>query len=82
MPATWELWSKDIAGRVLPFTEGNEYYVAVMKVDAWLKSGYTERDIALTWNQGSKGACRAGVNRHGVVYDSCKYAKVILAHLQ
>ena len=82
MPTTWDMWSKDIAGRVLPFTEVNEYYVAVMKVDAWLRLGYTEREIGLMWNQGSRGACRQGVNKYGVAYNSCAYADKLLAYLQ
>jgi len=81
LPSTWELWSRDIAGRVLPFTEGNEYYVAVMKVDAWLKSGYNEGQIAQIWNTGRPGPCIRGVNRHNVPYDSCAYERAILAQL-
>jgi hypothetical protein len=81
MPATWKMWSKDIAGKVLPFTEGNEYYVAVMKIDGWLKTGYSEADITLIWNQGHAGPCRAGVNRHNVPFDSCAYQRAVLARL-
>lgn len=81
MPATWARWSTDVEGRVLPFTEVNERYVALKKIDAWLAQGYTERDIALMWNQGSTGPCRIGVNKQGVPYNSCAYAEKLLASL-
>lgn len=63
-------------------TPVNEIYVASRKVDAWLAEGLSERQIALVWNQGTPGPCRAGVNRHGVHYDSCAYASQVLALLQ
>lgn len=72
------MWSTDVTGRVLPFTPTNETYVALRKVQAWLDQGYSERQIALIWNQGSTGECRKGVNKHGVEYDSCSYAQRVL----
>jgi len=79
--STWKLWSKDVAGRVLPFTEENEYYVAYNKVENWIKQGYSDRQISLIWNQGHAGACKAGTNGYGVAYDSCAYARQVLARL-
>jgi hypothetical protein len=81
LEATFEMWSRDVAGKVLPFTEANEYYVAVMKVDGWLKTGYTESQIAQIWNTGRPGPCIRGINRHNVAYDSCAYERAVLAHL-
>lgn len=79
LPSTWKAWSKDVAGRVLPFTPGNEQYVALRKVQHWIDSGHSNREIALIWNQGHPGACRRGVNGHGVAYDSCEHARLVLA---
>ena len=81
LPATWEMWSKDVAGRVLPFNEKNEVYVALLKVQKLLDDGYTARGVALVWNQGHINGCSAGVNKHGVEYDSCSYAQQVLAKI-
>lgn len=81
MPETWKMWSKEVAGRVLPLTEANEYYVATMKIKKFVEAGYSDADIALSWNQGSRGECRRGVNRHGVNYDSCAYQEKVLTAL-
>lgn len=81
MPATWKMWSADVAGRVLPLTPVNEQYVALRKVQGWLDQGYSERQVALIWNQGSAGDCRRGVNKHGAEYDSCAYAQNVLVAL-
>ena len=81
MPETWKMWSREVAGRVLPLTEANEYYVATMKIRNLVEAGYSDADIALSWNQGSRGECRRGVNRHGVNYDSCAYKAKVLAAL-
>lgn len=81
LPSTWEMWSKEVAGRVLPFTEANERYVALLKVQRLLDAGYTARGVALVWNQGHTNGCSAGTNKHGVQYDSCAYAQKVLASL-
>jgi len=81
LATTWTRWSTDVAGRELPFTAINERYVALEKVDGWLDEGLTETQIAKIWNQGHTGPCSAGVNSHGVAYDSCAYVRQILARL-
>jgi hypothetical protein len=81
MPATWAMWSKEVAGRILPFTEQNEHYVAVRMIKKWVDDGYTNRQISLTWNQGHTGACASGHNKHGIFYDSCAYASKVLAKI-
>lgn len=72
--ATWAAYSKEIFGEVKEQTPENAKYVTEAKIALWLEEGYTARDVFLTWNQGHSGACRRGINRHGVSYDSCAYA--------
>ena len=71
MPATWVMWSKEVAGRVLPFTEQNEHYVAVRMIKKWVNDGLSARQVALKWNSGRYDKCIEGVNKQGVSYDSC-----------
>ncbi len=80
MPATWRMWSKDVFGYVPPQTDVNEYYVALKKVEGWLKRGHNTYQIALIWNQGHAGKCKSGTNRFGVKYDSCGYANAVVAY--
>ena len=79
MPDTWAAWSNRVFGQVEPMTPTNEEYVALHKIQHHLDQGYSDRQVALTWNQGNPGACKAGVNKYGVRYDSCAYAKKVLA---
>lgn len=59
-----------------------ERYVAYKMIEKWLEQGYNAHDIALLWNQGHAGVCGSGTNRHGVRYNSCAYAKQVLAYMQ
>ena len=77
---TWRAYSTIVAGEVLPQKE-NERYVTEGMIRIWLAEGRSERWIFLTWNQGDGDGwgpgtkdCYAGVNKHGVAYDSCDYA--------
>lgn len=77
---TWRSYSTIVAGEVLPQKE-NERMVTEGMIRIWLKEGKSPRWIFLTWNQGSGDGwgpgtkdCYAGVNKHGVPYDSCDYA--------
>jgi len=56
-------------------------YIATMMVEAWLRLGYTEKEIFLTWNAGRPVEVK-GINKHGVPYDSGKYAIKALAYLR
>lgn len=76
--ATWEAYSKEIFGSIKEQTPENSEYVAEQKIYKWLISGYSEKDIFLTWNQGNKGNCKSGVNKFGVKYDSCAYVEKAL----
>lgn len=78
LPSTWNAYSKEIYGEILPITEEREHFVVEAKVEKWLKKGKTSRDIFLIWNQGNSGECVRGINRHGVPYDSCAYAEKAL----
>jgi len=80
MPSTWRAYAMEVYGYVPEQTPEKAEYVTQQKVLKWLEEGYTPRDIFLTWNQGHRGgACKAGVNRYGVAYDSCAYAREALA---
>jgi len=79
MPGTWAHWSKQVYGYVAEMTVANEWNVALYKIQRHLNEGHQARAVALIWNQGNAGACRAGTNSHGVAYDSCGYQKKVLA---
>ena len=87
LPSTWQAYSTEVAGAVLPHTQENERYVTVAMVQSWLDEGKTARWIFLQWNQGNGDGwgggtdCYAGVNKWGVAYDSCAYAAKALALL-
>ena len=81
LPSTWILVSKDIYGEVREQTPTRERYVAYKMIEKWLYQGHNAREIALLWNQGHPGACKSGTNKHGVKYDSCAYARQVLAQL-
>jgi len=78
LPSTWELWSEEVSGRVMPFTPQNEMYVALKMIDTWIEVGLSDRQILWKWNSGRHDKCIEGVNKHGVNYSSCDYAQVVL----
>ena len=82
MPGTWAYWSKKVIGYVAEQTPINERYVALHKIQQHINEGYSDRGIALIWNQGNASPCKAGVNRHGVAYDSCSYAQKVLVAMR
>jgi len=53
-------------------------YVAVKNIELMLKKNMTVEDIAKVWNQGNTGACKKGVNKLGVAFNSCQYVKELL----
>lgn len=81
MESTWKLWSKDVAGRVLPFTIDNEEYVALHIIQDWIQDGLSDKQIFWMWNSGRSDTCVEGTNRHGVEYSSCAYGQKALAML-
>lgn len=84
LPSTWAAYSKDVFGYVAEQTPENATIVTEEKIRGWLDKGLTEAQIFLIWNQGNTSPCKAGVNRHGVRYDSCAYvihAEQILAEV-
>lgn len=81
MPGTWQAYSKEVYGAVMTKTPEREWFVTVTMIERWLSDGLTEAQIALRWNAGGATKCSAGINRHGVAYDSCAYQKKVLAHL-
>lgn len=81
LPSTWRAYSLEVYGHVAVQTPEAAEYVTLTKVERWLDAGYTPRQIFLIWNQGNPGKCKAGVNKHGVKYDSCAYADGALAML-
>jgi hypothetical protein len=81
MKGTWEHWSTRFFGHVAKMTDENEEAVALFKIQTHINDGYTDAQIALIWNQGNPGECKAGTNKHGVDYDSCSYKTKVLAFL-
>lgn len=82
LPSTWRAYSEDVAGQVLPQTGTNERLVTEAMINTWENEGISDRGVFLMWNQGSATGwgpgskdCYAGVNDHGVAYDSCNYAQ-------
>jgi hypothetical protein len=74
--STFKGYSRELTGEILPFTPTNQDYVTVLKVQQWLDRGYTPQQIFLMWNAGEQAKkCSAGINRHGVRYNSCSYVK-------
>lgn len=82
MPDTWKYWSSRALGYRAPMTETNERYVILYKIQTHLNEGYSEAEIALIWNMGHAGRCKAGTNRWGVKFDSCAYQQKVLALLR
>ena len=78
MPQTWAYWSRHVFGYVAKQTPINEEYVALKKIQHHLDQGYNEAQIALIWNQGHAGPCKAGTNSKGVAYNSCQYRDTVL----
>lgn len=82
MPTTWNYWSKHVFGYVEKQTPINEEYVALKKIQHHIDQGYSDGEIALIWNQGHAGECKAGTNSKGVAYNSCKYKEMVLVAIR
>lgn len=82
MPDTWAYWSKKVFGYIETQSPVNEEYVALHKIQHHLDDGYNEAQIALIWNQGHAGNCKAGTNSKGVKYDSCAYRDKVLVAMR
>lgn len=81
MPAVWRMYSSEILGEVVDIEPRVEKYVAMRKVEKWLRQGKTAAEISRLWNQGHTGKCSAGTNKWGVEYDSCAYQAKVLSRL-
>jgi hypothetical protein len=75
MPGTWSYWSQQVFGYVEKMSPVNEEYVALRKIQHHIDQGYSDKEIALIWNQGNASPCKAGTNSKGVKYDSCNYVQ-------
>lgn len=82
LPSTWNAYSIEVYGEVLEQTPENAEYVVRSMIEKWIEKGYSDRDIFLIWNQGNRGDCREGINRHGVAFNSCAYAEKALEMLE
>jgi hypothetical protein len=83
LPATWKNYQKKyLATTTLPMTPENEFMVLSVVNQHYLDKGYTPYQVALLHNQGHFGKCKSGVNKHGVKYDSCSYAKKVVANIK
>jgi hypothetical protein len=75
------MFSKEVYGEIREQNPVRERFVAYKMVEKWLGEGHSAGDIARIWNQGHPGKCSAGVNKWGVAYDSCAYARKVLTML-
>jgi hypothetical protein len=83
LPSTWLNYQKKyLATTTLPMTPENEFMVLSAVNTHYLEKGYTPYQLALLHNQGHFGQCKSGVNKHGVRYDSCSYAKKVVANIK
>ncbi len=81
LPSTWTAYSKDVYGVVVVQTPQAAQYVTETKIRQWIAQGFTDRQIFLIWNSGHPDHCSAGINSHGVHYDSCAYVQTALSML-
>lgn len=81
LPQTWSKWSTDTLGYVAEQTMTNEMYVAVLKIDSWLSQGHSEYEVAQIWNSGKVGDI-SGINKHGVAFDTRKYALAVISQIR
>lgn len=84
-PETWKLYSKQVYGKEMPLNNDNETYVVKQKVRKWMDEGRTAREIGSMWNAGEARPDAykenwKGVNKHGVAYDTPKYAEGVLKY--
>ena len=80
LDSTWDMWSKEILGYNARMNFINEKYIAVTKINQWLREGYTEYEVALKWNGGT-AVEKKGINKHGVAYDTKAYALAVISNL-
>lgn len=86
MPATFEIVSKQITGKVLLDDPNNQEYVSVMKIQQLVDRGLTDRQISEVWN-GSLGGSEKPIAKHGinhwkVKYDTVSYANKVITNLK
>jgi len=83
LPSTWRNYTKTyLATTTLPLTPENEFEVLTLKNIDLLNKGYTPYQIALVHNQGHPGKCSKGVNKLGVPFNSCDYAKKVVSMIR
>lgn len=82
MPSTFRGYALELLGYVPELTEATAQQVTELKIEQWLKSGMTDEQIFLIWNQGNTSKCKSGVNRYGVPFDSCAYVRQGLLNLE
>ena len=76
--ATWRFYCYLYEGKVLDIRiPENQDKIARMKVSDMVQNGYTDMQVAATWNSGiSEGwEGRVGVNRWGVKFDTPGYVR-------
>jgi len=84
LDSTYVQYAKEIYGYVPPRTYINERHLVVMKVQKWLKAGYTAEEIGRIWNGGDT-TIKRGINSHGVAYDTGLHGEKVvraLAYIQ
>lgn len=81
---TWKCISREVVGGVLPQTQGNEWYVSVLKVQSLLNehTNWTAYEIGMVWNGSLCGSekpiAKSGTNKYKVKYNTVTHAKKVL----
>ncbi len=84
MPNTYKQVSIEITGKILPQTEANEEYIAVMKINQLLKT-HTVRETAMIWNGSlggnEKAVAKKGINKWHIAFNTVAYADSVINNL-
>lgn len=84
-PSTWAYYSKMFFDEVLDITvPENQDRVAYKKVAMMVDLGYSDQQIAATWNYGSPTGWekKIGVNRYGARYNVPAYVNKFMSKLE
>ena len=79
MPSTYRALTKKHLGEVKSFSTTTQEIVVLKEIEELRSKKLSVYQIGLYWNSGSYiKPCKSGVNKWGVFYDSCAYAKNIV----
>ncbi len=74
-----------MTGKVLRQSQGNEKYIATLKIQALLNEGNSPKEVALIWNGSLAGSEKPvekkGINKYGVHFNTKAYAEGVINNL-